>query len=85
MPRSSGGSCIWSPSTINEEIVALAKQARFMEIDEQDFEEVLASYEQQVSEEELVQSQEERIRVDAEHESERREGEALQDTETKHL
>ncbi|KFD48438.1 hypothetical protein M514_10656 [Trichuris suis] len=74
---------ILNPSTIHEEIVALAKQAGFMAINEQDVEKVSASHE--VSEEELVQMQEERIRTDAEHESERPECEAIREMETKHL
>ncbi|KFD69420.1 hypothetical protein M514_18292 [Trichuris suis] len=76
---------ILNPSTINEEIVALAKQAGFTEVDEQDVEEVLASHEQEVSEEELIQLHEERIRTDADHQSERPEGEAIREMETKHL
>ncbi|KFD68751.1 hypothetical protein M514_18992 [Trichuris suis] len=76
---------VLNPSAINEEIVALAKQAGFMEVDKQHVQEVLASHEQDVSEEELIQMQEERVRTDAEHESERPEGEAIRGMETKCL
>ncbi|KFD59196.1 hypothetical protein M514_28624, partial [Trichuris suis] len=71
--------------TINEEIVALAKQAGFTEVDEHDAEKVLPSHEQEALEEELIELQEERIRTDAEHETERSEGEAIREMEKEHL
>ncbi|KFD62076.1 hypothetical protein M514_25795 [Trichuris suis] len=76
---------ILNPSTINEEIVALAKQAGFTEVDEHDAEKVLPSHEQEALEEELIELQEERIRTDAEHETERSEGEAIREMEKEHL
>ncbi|XP_062926341.1 tigger transposable element-derived protein 1-like [Mobula hypostoma] len=59
----------FEPSTINTTIVSLAKEAGFVEVDEGDVEEVLASHDQELTDEELMQLQEERITIETERSS----------------
>lgn len=50
--------------------VNLAKEAGFVEADEDDFEEILASHDQELTDDELIQLQKEKIQIEIEHSSE---------------
>ncbi|XP_062887428.1 general transcription factor II-I-like isoform X3 [Mobula hypostoma] len=75
----------FEPVTINTAIVTLAKEAGFVEVDEDDVEEVLASYDQELTDEELMQLQEERIRIETKRNSERPKSEVIQELNVKRL
>lgn len=51
-------------------IVTLAKEAGFVEADEDDFEEILASHDQELTDDELIQLQKGKILIEIEHSSE---------------
>lgn len=75
----------FEPTTINTSIVNLAKEAGFVEVDEDNVEEILASHDQELTEEELMQLQEERIRMETDCHSEQPENEVIQELNLKHL
>lgn len=75
----------FDPTMINMAIVNLAKEAGFVDINEEDVEEVLASHNQELTDEELKELQEERIRFETERNCERPESEVIQELNVKHL
>ena len=76
---------VFEPSTINTAIVALSKEAGFVEVDENDVEDLLTSHEKELTNEELVQLQEERLRIEIERNCERPESEVIQELNVNHL
>ncbi|KFD61368.1 hypothetical protein M514_26423 [Trichuris suis] len=84
-PEAVGRSEGFEPSSLNPQIVELAREAGFMEVDEEDIEEVLASHEEDVTEEELLQLQDERVNIEGEQENEQSNSEAKAEMEVKHL
>ncbi|GCC17627.1 hypothetical protein chiPu_0021562 [Chiloscyllium punctatum] len=74
----------FKPTTINKATVPLAKEAGFVEVDKDAVEEILASRDQELTEE-LMQLQEERIRIETKCNSEQPEIEVIQELNVKHL
>ena len=75
----------FEPTAINMAIVTLAKEAGFEETDEDDIAELLASHDKELTDEELMQLQEERIRFETEQMNEQPENKAVQELNVKHL
>ncbi|KFD64279.1 hypothetical protein M514_23563 [Trichuris suis] len=84
-PEAVGRSEGFEASSLNPQIVELAREAGFMEVDEEDIEEVLASHEEDVTKEELLQLQDERVNIEGEQENEQSNSEAKAEMEVKHL
>ena len=74
----------FEPATLNRTIVTLATEARFVDVSDDDVEEVLASHDHGMTEEEWMKLQEERIQTETKNNSEQPESEVFQGQNEKH-